>query len=135
MKLKNKELTGVYNAVRSIKVYTSKMNRKKFKLMNCIKAKIDELGEDQKRILEDYSVKDDDGKAIVKDGSYDIKDTEGVQKDINELADEVVTINFGEHADTVSEFMSYLENYEGELDGPTGEGIFILQEAYESEDK
>ena len=135
MKLKNKELTGVYNALRNIKVYTSKMNRKKFKLMNCIKAKIDELGEDQKRILEDYSVKDDDGKAIVKDGSYDIKDTEGVQKDINELADEVVTINFGEHADAVSEFMSYLENYEGELDGPTGEGIFILQEAYESENK
>ena len=135
MKLKNKELTGIYNALRSIKTYTSKMNRKKFKLMSCLKAKIDELTEDQKRILESYSAKDEDGKAITKDGKYDIKDTDGVQNDINELADEVVTIDFGEHTDAVQEFMSYMDDYEGELDGPTGEGIFILQEAYESEDK
>lgn len=132
--LSNKDLVPVYNAVYSIPTKNSKINRSKFKLLSLIDKKIKEHEQDRKTILEKYAKKNEDGEPEkVENGGYKIEkeNIETCGDEVIELGDEKVTIVYGEYASRVKDIMDYLDNYEGELDGDTGKGMYVLLEAYE----
>ena len=131
--LKNNELVAVHNAVFNIEVSNTKINRGKFKLLKLLEKKIKEKDADRKAILEKYSEKDKDGKAVIDNESYTlIEETkaEAVEA-LNELETESVAVVYGEYANNIKPYMDFLDSYEGQVDGTVGQGIFLLQEAYE----
>lgn len=132
--LANNELALVHDAVFSIAPSNTKINRGKFNLLKLIKKKLDELNTDRADILKKYSNKDEDGEPIIIDNRYDlVEETEKeAYKELDELGKEKVTIVYGEYANRIKDYMDFLDSYEGNLEGNVGQGIFVLQEAYET---
>lgn len=137
MQLANKYLVTIYNSVFGIKVPNSKTNTAKFKLLKLIENKTNEYQEDNQRVLAEFAVKDDAGEAKKNDDGSFVMPELGTEERrqantaVTELADELVTIEYGEYSNRIKEIMDYLANYEGELDGNAGQGLFLLLDAYE----
>ena len=131
--LKNNELVAVHNAVFNIEVSNTKVNRGKFKLLKLIEKKIKEKDDDRKAILVQYSEKDGDGEAIIENESYTlIEETKAEALEaLKDLEEESVAVVYGEYANNIKPYMEFLDSYEGQLDGTVGQGVFLLQEAYE----
>lgn len=132
--LKNAELSMVYNAVYDIPVVNSKTNRGKFKLLTLIKKKVDEYQDDLDKILQKYALKDAEGNFLPGQNGKKYKipeDTKEADEELKELQKETVTIVYGEYSNRIKDIVDFLDSYEGQLDGKTGEGIYTLLEAIE----
>lgn len=132
--LQNNELTMIYNAVYNTPVSNSKINRGKFKLLSCIKKKVDEYQEDIDQILQKYALKDENGEFLPGENGNKYrmpKKTPEADEELKVLQEERVKIVYGEYSNRIKDIISYLDAYEGTLDGNTGEGIYTLLEAIE----
>ena len=133
-KLQNKNLASVHNAVYNIPTNTQKVNRGKFKLLDLIHKKIKEWDADREEIFKAFGKKDEEGNYIPNGNeayTFDESDNKEIRKQLDELADENVTIVYGEYSNRIKDIIEYLENYEGHIDGETGHGLYLLLEAYE----
>ena len=142
--LTNNMLVAIYNSVyviptNSTEVYnSSKLNRSKNKLLELIDKKMNELEHDRVEILKEFADKNENGEPIEnEDGTYKLNKSNDreANEQVKVLLEEDVCINYGEYSSRIKEFMEYLDNYDGELDGRTGQAVYWLLEAYdEAED-
>lgn len=133
--LKNKSLANIHNAVYNIPTSNQKINRGKFKLLDLILKKIKEWEADREAIFKEFGKQDEEGNYIPNGNdkyTFDAEDTKEINQQLDELLEEEATIVYGEYANRIKDIMDYLENYEGQIDGQTGQGLYELLEAYDA---
>lgn len=133
--LKNKSLANIHNAVYNIPTSNQKINRGKFKLLDLILKKIKEWEADREAIFQEFGKKDDEGNYIPNGDdkyTFETKDTKEINRQLDELLEEEATIVYGEYTNRIKDIMEYLENYEGQIDGQTGQGLYELLETYDA---
>ncbi len=149
IKLQNKEVVPVYQALENIIVQGRKPKRGKGKLQKVLKAKNEEYLEDLNEIRSDYFKKKEDG-AFAENNSKlvwldEYRDDQEAQKKANdqtkELNEEMIGIDLVEHESKIKSFFDSLEKDEftakDELRDEDFETLMeLLEDAFEAnEDK
>lgn len=76
--------------------------------------RLKQVEEDRKALLEEHSHKDGEGKAIVEDGQYDVKDMIAFSNDMKELNKEKFVIDGGDNREMIRTVKMVLEKLEEE---------------------
>ncbi|GAA5416190.1 hypothetical protein Pryu01_01222 [Paraliobacillus ryukyuensis] len=76
-----------------------KQSRHRTKFIKLLAERSKEVEEQRKQLAEEHANKDGGDKPIIKDEKYDIADQEAFQKDIQELYEEEIVIEGGDHQD------------------------------------
>ncbi|MBD8006525.1 hypothetical protein H9631_15710 [Bacillus sp. Sa1BUA2] len=76
--------------------------------------RLKQVEEDRKALLEEHSHKDGEGKAIVEDGQYDVKDMVAFSNDMKELNKEKFVIDGGDNREMIRTVKMVLEKLEEE---------------------
>ena len=84
---------------------------------------VDDLEKSRQKILENYMVRDDDGKPIVTNNNYDLTDRTAFEKENDELFNTEISIDF----DKISK-MEILRCDEEQFDSLTLEEVSFLQD-------
>ncbi|MBT2732125.1 DUF1617 family protein [Carnobacterium sp. ISL-102] len=120
IKLQNKEVIPVYQALENIVVQGRKPRRGKGKLQKVLKAKNEEHIEDLNEIRSDYFKKEEDGTFAENNGNLvwldKYKDDQAVKNKANEqtkeLNEEIIGIDLVEHESKIKSFLDALEKDE-----------------------
>lgn len=149
IKLQNKEVVPVYQALENIIVQGRKTKRGKGKLQKVLKAKNEEYLEDLNEIRSDYFKKKEDGTFAENNGNLvwlgEYRDDQEAKKKANdqtkELNEEMIGIDLVEHESKIKSFFDALEKDEftakDELRDEDFETLMeLLEDAFEAnEDK
>lgn len=100
------------------------------RLANKLIEKLQRVVDEEKKLKEEYSNKDKDGKPIVKDGKYDIENMDEFQKVIEEFYKEKVVIDDGESQVTLRSVKQSLEECEIEWEGKEAYAYAALYEGF-----
>lgn len=136
--LHNKDLQPLVNVLDHLVIKNMKVNRGRAKLYSSLTRKLDEYAEDEKDILSEVAVINDDGSFNFNDeGNIVLKggvDYVKVNADISELADEDVVLDAGEYQARYTAFFEWLADCEEEF--TTTEVILIdnLLEQFEEQE-
>lgn len=122
IKFKNSELASVLGFLSELKVKGVPQNRARFQVVKIFKAKVDELTESQKVILDEFVMKDVSGKPVVKNDEYQLKPNS--RADYNQeheaLLNEDALITIDDYKDKFKTLYDFLLKYDKELDGANG---------------
>ena len=117
MKLKNSEINGLAEFLAKEKL-GGKASRMRTKFLKILNEAINEIEGFRKELLEKYSKKDDEGKALIKDNSYVIEDVEAFNKEYLELMNEDFIIDETESKrEMLQHIKNILDNTETEFEG------------------
>lgn len=133
MKIKNQHLVLTINFLQNMKLKAAE-SRSRSKLVKLLSEKLKELQTDEKALLEEYAVKDEDGKAVMIDeNQYDIaKENEPeFGKEHVVLLNEEVTITTTDYAEYVENVKKSLEAYDEELSGTDADVYDLLMNELE----
>ena len=116
IEIENLMLASASNYLYSLKLVRkqSRMRRRLIKLLN---ERNEVYVEDRKELQEEHANKDEDGKAIINDGNYDIPDMVAFSNDLKELNKEKLVIEGSDNREmirTVKEILRKFENEEYE---------------------
>ena len=89
----------------------SRMRRKLIKLLN---DRNEVYFEDRKALQEDHANKDEEEKAIIKDGNYDIPDMVAFSNDLKELSKEKFVIEGSDNREMIRTVKEVLKKFEDE---------------------
>ena len=132
MKLKNSEINGLAEFLAKEKL-GGKASRMRTKFLKILNEAINEIEGFRKELLEKYSKKDDEGKALIKDNSYVIEDVEAFNKEYLELMNEDFIIDETESKrEMLQHIKRILDNTETEFDGAKAFQYDIWCEAFEN---
>ncbi|MDR4249035.1 hypothetical protein C6X95_18675 [Bacillus pumilus] len=76
--------------------------------------RLKQVDEDRQALLEEHSHKDEEGKAIMKDGNYNVKDMIAFSNDLKELNKEKFVVDGGGNQEMITTIKAVLENLENE---------------------
>lgn len=128
-------LAHCHNFLFKLVVPTSKINRKKYNLMDLLEKKVKEVNQEEKLIWEELAEKNEEGKPEIDINSNYVLSPENKIKatqELTELYEEKVIMNYGEYVKNIDEIMAYLDDYEGEISGHDGNALNVLLMAYEN---
>lgn len=91
-----------------------KQSRHRRYLIQLLNKRLERVEEDRKELLESHSNKDEDGKAIIIDGQYDIKDMVAFSNDQKELYKETLVIEGGDNREMIRTMKVVLKKLEDE---------------------
>lgn len=91
-----------------------KQSRMRRRLINVLDERNNKYLEEMKVIQEEHAEKDDDGKAIIKDNHYDVKDKVALTEDLQELGKEKQVIEGGDHREMIRTMKEILRKFEDE---------------------
>ena len=131
LKIKNKNIESIYKIFSELPITKMKVNRGRAKFLKKLEEKFNNFIEDRKEILELYVEFDEEGKPISNDGKLKFKENcieQDLIKDIDELANELVTIQSGEYSTRYIDLFSDLEDLEVQL---SAQEIILLDELLE----
>ncbi|MFT8882666.1 MAG: DUF1617 family protein [Liquorilactobacillus hordei] len=117
IEFKNGELVAVGNFLAQAKL-KGKASRGRTKLIKLIEEKNKEYNEERDTIRDPYFQVDEKGEKIVKDNNYVLKDTskgKDLDKELADLAEEIVGIEFTEYSEKFKALYDALNNYNYEL--------------------
>lgn len=131
LKIKNKNIESIYKIFSELPITKMKANRGRAKFLKKLEEKFNNFIEDRKEILELYVEFDEEGKPISNDGKLKFKENcieQDLIKDIDELANELVTIQSGEYSTRYIDLFSDLEDLEVQS---SAQEIILLDELLE----
>ncbi|MCP9358500.1 DUF1617 family protein [Liquorilactobacillus satsumensis] len=117
LEFRNGEVVAVGNFLAGLKL-KNKASRGRTKLIKLLDKKNKEFSEDRDEIRDPYFVKDESGKAVVKDNQYELKNKDKVgelNNKLNELAEEKAVIEFTEYNEKIKALYDALSNYTEDL--------------------
>lgn len=135
MKIKNQYLVPTINFLQGMKLKAAE-SRSRSKVVKLLSKKLEELQADEKVLLEEYAVKNADGKAVMLDkNQYDIaeKDKPEFGKEHIVLLNEEATITMTDYADHFENVKKSLEAYDEELSGTDADIYDLLMNELEKE--
>lgn len=133
MKIRNQHLVLTINFLQNMKLKAAE-SRSRSKLVKLLSEKLKELQTDEKALLEEYAVKDEDGKAVMIDeNQYDIAKENKPEfgKEYAVLLNEEVTITTTDYAEYVENVKKSLEAYDEELSGTDADVYDLLMNELE----
>lgn len=133
MKIRNQHLVLTINFLQGMKLKAAE-SRSRSKLVKLLSEKLKELQTDEKALLEEYAVKDEDGKAVMIDeNQYDIAKENKPEfgKEHVVLLNEEVTITTTDYADHFENVKKSLEAYDEELSGTDADVYDLLMNELE----
>ncbi|WP_078430489.1 DUF1617 family protein [Alkalihalobacterium alkalinitrilicum] len=117
MKLKNNDLRSLANFLVDEKL-GGKASRMRTRFIKILNERLKEVEEFRIELLEKYAKKDDEGKAILTEGSYELDDLETFNKEYADLMDEEFIIDETESKrEMLTHVKRILENTEKEFNG------------------
>ncbi|MFT8584828.1 DUF1617 family protein [Liquorilactobacillus hordei] len=141
IEFENGELVAVGNFLAQAKL-KGKASRGRTKLIKLIEEKNKEYNEERDTVRDPYFQVDDNGEKIVKDNKYVLKDTskgKDLDKELADLAEETVGIEFTEYNEKIKALYDALNNYNYELSNADAVIYDLLldklEENYEKEGK
>ena len=117
IEFKNGELVAVGNFLAQAKL-KGKASRGRTKLIKLIEEKNKEYNEERDTVRDPYFQVDDKGEKIVKNNKYVLKDIskgKDLDKELADLAEEIVGIEFTEYSEKFKALYDALNNYDYEL--------------------
>ena len=111
IEIENGKLAAASNFLYGVKL-VRKQSRHRRHLIELISKRLERLEEDRKELLESHSNKDEDGKAIIIDGQYDIKDMIAFSNDQKELYKEALVIEGGDNREMIRTIKAVLKKLE-----------------------
>lgn len=111
IEIENGKLAAASNFLYGVKL-VRKQSRHRRHLIELIGKRLERLEEDRKELLESHSNKDEDGKAIIIDGQYDIKDMVAFSNDQKELYKEALVIEGGDNREMIRTIKAVLKKLE-----------------------
>lgn len=100
------------------------------RLANALAEKLKRVAEEEKKLKEEYSRKDENGEAIIKDGAYDIENLEEFQKVMEEFYKEKIVIEGGDSPVFLKSVKQSMEESEIEWDGSEAYAFAYLYDAF-----
>ncbi|MDN7144451.1 DUF1617 family protein [Liquorilactobacillus mali] len=141
IEFKNGELVAVGNFLAQAKL-KGKASRGRTKLIKLIEDKNKEYNEERDTVRDPYFQVDEKGEKIVKDNKYILKDEskgKELDKELADLAEETVGIEFTEYNEKIKALYDALNNYNYELSNADAVIYDLLldklEENYEKGDK
>lgn len=131
IELKNKELSTAINFLKGMTLQ-AKDSRCRSKLVKLLMTAFDELSEDEKNLMAEHELLNEDGE-LKKENELDNEKIKKFNKEQDTLMDEVVVIEGGMYAKNIDEMPRILENYTGELSGVDAEIYDRLLDEMEKE--
>lgn len=109
-----------------------KQSRFRRRLISILDKRSKVYGADRKELLEEHSNKDAEGKAIINDENYDIKDMVAFSDDLKELNAEKLIIEGGDNREMIRTMQTVLKKFEDvEYAGQDSEIYDYLCEQFE----
>lgn len=141
IEFKNGELVAVGNFLAQAKL-KGKASRGRTKLIKLIEDKNKEYNEERDTVRDPYFQVDEKGEKIIKDNKYVLKDEskgKELDKELADLAEETVGIEFTEYNEKIKALYDALDNYNYELSNADAVIYDLLldklEENYEKGDK
>lgn len=137
IEIENQYLSSAYNFLYGLSL-KGKLSRGRSKFLKLIFKKVKEFEEDQKEILHRYSDKDENGEAKkTEDGRFDINEENNIlaNKELNELMNEKVAIEYGEYVNNIQPLEEFLNEYDGELSGQDAAAFDAILDAFENKEE
>ncbi|WP_313428048.1 hypothetical protein [Siminovitchia terrae] len=113
VEIENGRLAAAINFMYGLKL-TRKQSRFRRHFIQQMSDRLKQVEEDRKALLEEHSHKDGDGKAIVKDGQYDVKDMVAFSNDVKDLNKEKLVIEGSDNHEMTRTIKVVLEKLEDE---------------------
>ncbi|HEL1370820.1 TPA: DUF1617 family protein [Streptococcus equi subsp. zooepidemicus] len=130
--LKNKELNTLYSVLDKIKVTNMRANRGRAKLLAKVVDKINEYAKDEGDLIEVYAEKGKDGQLVLNEHKHiklaDPTKVTELNRLLDELANEEITIKCHEYSKRFIDFLEYLAESEDEF---TSEEIVLIDNVLE----
>lgn len=111
VEIENGKLAASINYLYGLKL-ARKQSRFRRRLINLLNDRVKVYEEDRKELLEEHSKKDENGKAIINDGQYDIKDMVAFSDDLKELNEEKLVIEGGDNREMIRTVQGILRKFE-----------------------
>lgn len=113
IEIENGKLAAAINFMYGLKL-ARKQSRFRRHLIDRMNDRLKQVEEDRKALLEEHSNKDEEGKAIINDGQYDIKDMVAFSNDQKELFSERLVIEGGDSREMIWTIKAVLKKLEDE---------------------
>lgn len=113
IEIENGKLAATINFMYGLKL-VRKQSRFRRHFIHQMNDRLKQVEEDRKALLEEHSHKDEDGKAIVNDGHYDVKDMVAFSNDQKELFSEKLVIEGGDNREMIQTLKTVLKKFEDE---------------------
>lgn len=102
------------------------------RLANKLLEHLKQVSEEEVQLKQDHSKKDEQGKAIIKEGKYDVEDIDALKEDLEKLFKEKVIIEGGDSPVFLKSVKQSLEESEVEWVGKESYDYAYLYEAFEN---
>jgi hypothetical protein len=134
LKLQNKYIQSLYMLLNNYEWKGSKQTRAVRKLKRLLERKHKELQEDKKEIVKQYVRLTENGEIY-----FDENDTwetlpgkkQQLNKELEELSEEVATLEYGEYVNDISKVYEILDKSETKFSGQEADALVEFLEAYE----
>jgi L-lactate utilization protein LutC len=135
MVLQKQELQPIAEFLSKVNTTKPKLSRKREKLRKKLVKLFEEKEQERVDIVKHYADKDENGEAVMKDNVFVVPDDlkAEMNKEIKELNEEEVAVEFGEYSANISELIEYLDSdaFEMELSGSDAYAHDVLLTAFE----
>lgn len=108
-----------------------KQSRHRTKFIKLLREQLKEVEEQRKQLNEEFAKKDEEGNPIIKDGYYVIGDMDEFRKEYNELMNEELVIDGGNHQEMLITIKAILLNCDEYFSGEQAEVYNYLCEQFE----
>lgn len=113
IEIENGKLALAINFMYGLKL-ARKQSRFRRHFIHQMTNRLKQVDEDRQALLEEHSYKDGEGKAIVNDGNYNVKDMIAFSNDLKELNKEKFVVDGGDNQEMITTIKIILENLENE---------------------
>ncbi|MCY7468155.1 hypothetical protein MCZ05_01810 [Bacillus safensis] len=113
IEIENGKLALAINFMYGLKL-ARKQSRFRRHFIHQMTDRLKQVDEDRQALLEEHSHKDEEGKAIMKDGNYHVKDMIAFSNDLKELNKEKFIVDGGDNQEMITTIKVVLENLENE---------------------
>lgn len=132
IELKNKELSPAINFLSGLNL-RSKDSRCRSKLVKLLTDVLQDLGEEEKKLMSENNLLDESG-SLIDESERDPEMVRAFNREQAMLMDEVVIIEGGLYAKNIDEMPRILNEYDGELSGQIAEIYDRLLDEMEKKD-
>ncbi|AIC93837.1 DUF1617 family protein [Shouchella lehensis] len=114
-----------------------KKSRERRRVLNLIQERIELYNKERRELLEEHSVKDGDGKAVIENENYKIEDYQALHEDLLEFEKEMPLVIEGiQYQETLKVLQSVFEELEDErYEGEESEVYDYLYDQLENQNK
>ncbi|WP_406846078.1 hypothetical protein [Bacillus safensis] len=113
IEIENGKLALAINFMYGLKL-ARKQSRFRRHFIHQMTNRLKQVDEDRQALLEEHSHKDGEGKAIMNDGNYNVKDMIAFSNDLKELNKEKFVVDGGDNQEMITTIKIILENLENE---------------------